>query len=394
MENERQINQQVTKIAVSGIRQFDEAVSKIPDILKLTLGEPDFNTPAHIKQAAIQAINDNYSHYTGMAGLLELRQAASTYFEKLYGLKYAAEDEILVTVGATEAIATAITTVTNPGDAVLVPTPIFPAYLPLITLNHAQPIFIDTSKNGFVLTPEMIKAAIASHPDAHITAIILNYPSNPTGVTYDQNEITAMAKVLKTANLWVISDEIYSSLTFDHDHFSIANILRDQTILINGLSKSHAMTGWRIGFLLAPRVITDQLKKVHQYYVTAATTISQKAAVEALTNGYEDTQTMKAEYIKRRNYCLAEIKKLGYEVARPDGAFYLFIKLPNWFKGSAQEFTYQLAQESKLALISGEGFGPGGERYFRLSYAASLADLKKAMTRLGEFTQNHATSKL
>ncbi|MFD1673021.1 pyridoxal phosphate-dependent aminotransferase [Agrilactobacillus yilanensis] len=389
MKNERNINEQVTKIAVSGIRQFDEEVSQIPDILKLTLGEPDFNTPEHVKDAAITAIQENYSHYTGMAGLLELRQAASKYFAKHYQLNYNAEDEILVTVGATEAIASAITTVTNVGDAVLVPTPIFPAYLPLITLNHATPIFINTEANDFVLTPEMIQEAIDTHPDANITAIILNYPSNPTGVTYNEAELRAMATVLKANNLWIISDEIYSALSFDQPHFSIANLLRDQTILVNGLSKSHAMTGWRIGFLMAPKKITAELKKVHQYYVTAATTISQKAGIEALNNGDDDTEYMKQEYIKRRNFCLTELKAMNYQVARPNGAFYLFIKLPDWFHGTAIEFTRQLAHENKLALISGEGFGPGGERYFRLSYAASLESLKKAMARLKAFTQAH-----
>lgn len=389
MKNERKLNEQVGKIAVSGIRQFDEEVSQIPDILKLTLGEPDFNTPEHVKDAAITAINENYSHYTGMAGLLELRQAASAYFKRHYDLNYAAEDEILVTVGATEAIATAITTVTNPGDSVLVPTPIFPAYLPLITLNHAKPIFINTEANDFVLTPDMIQAAIDAHPEAHITAIILNYPSNPTGVTYNEQEIRALATVLKANDLWIVSDEIYSALSFDHPHFSIATLLRAQTILINGLSKSHAMTGWRLGFLMAPKALTAELKKVHQYYVTAATTISQKAGIEALEKGDADTEAMKQEYIQRRNFCMNALKALHYEVARPNGAFYLFIKLPDWFDGTAIDFTRQLAHENKLALISGEGFGPGGENYFRLSYAASLENLKKAMQRLEAFTLAH-----
>jgi len=247
------LNDTIAQIQVSTIRQFDEEVSAIPDMVKLTLGEPDFNTPEHVKAAAKDAIDQNFSHYTGMAGLLELRQAAANFQAKKYGNHYDPEDQVLVTVGATEAIATALTTICNPGDAIIIPSPIFPAYIPIIQEARATPLFMDTGVNDFVITPKMVDDFIAAHPDEHFKGIVLNYPNNPTGVTYVAEEVEALAACFKRHNLWVISDEIYSELTYGSTHVSIANYLPDETILINGLSKSHAMTGWRIGFLFASK---------------------------------------------------------------------------------------------------------------------------------------------
>ncbi|TLQ49941.1 pyridoxal phosphate-dependent aminotransferase [Lacticaseibacillus casei] len=379
------LNEQLPAIEVSEIRQFDESVSKIPGILKLTLGEPDFNTPEHVKQAGIAAIQENYSHYTGMVGDPELRAAAQHFFKTKYGTDYDAADEILVTVGATEALATAITTISDPDDAILVPSPIYPGYIPLLTLNHVTPIYIDTSKTDFVLTPELIEATIAANPDAKIKGIILNYPSNPTGVTYHAAEVKAIASIAEAHDLYIICDEIYSELTYDATHISMGRYAYDRTFVVNGLSKSHAMTGWRIGFLMGPRHLIAEAKKVHQYLVTAATTIAQRAGIEALTKGADDAQIMKAAYIKRRDFVYAALIQMGFEVARPDGALYLFAKIPERLHMHSREFTQALANEQKLALISGTAFGPGGEGYIRISYAASMDDLKEAVKRLRAF---------
>ncbi|MFC6201243.1 pyridoxal phosphate-dependent aminotransferase [Lactiplantibacillus nangangensis] len=384
------LNDTIAQIQVSTIRQFDEEVSAIPDMVKLTLGEPDFNTPQHVKDAAKAAIDQNFSHYTGMAGLLELRQAAANFQAKKYGNHYDAEDQVLVTVGATEAIATALTTICNPGDAIIIPSPIFPAYIPIIQEARATPLFMDTGVNDFVITPKMVDDFIAAHPNEHFKGIVLNYPNNPTGVTYVADEIEALAACFKRHNLWVVSDEIYSELTYGSDHVSIANYLPDETILINGLSKSHAMTGWRIGFLFASKELTAQMKKVHQYYVTAATTIAQKAGIEALTNGLDDALPMRAEYQKRRDFVYQTMNGLGFKIARPTGAFYIFAKIPAGFNQDSMAFCKDLARKNQLAIIPGTGFGVEGEGYVRLSYAASMEKLQKAMDRLTAYIQNPA----
>lgn len=374
-------NQQTYKIEVSDIRRFDERVSVIEDMLKLTLGEPDFNTPEHVKLAGISAIENNDSHYTGMAGDLELRKAVATFMQKKYQVSFAPENEILVTVGATEALSASLLAVLNPGDKIIVPTPIYPGYEPLITLARAEPIYIDTTSNGFVLTPEMIEAAMLEHGD-QVKAIILNYPSNPTGVTYNREEVKAIADAVKKYSIFVISDEIYSELTYGETHVSIAEFARDQTILINGLSKSHAMTGWRIGFILAPQELIGQIVKVHQYLVTSATTMAQKAAIAALTAGADDALPMKIEYMKRRDFLYEKMKNLGFEIARPNGAFYIFAKIPDGYTQNSMNFCVDLAEKNKLAIIPGSAFGAAGESFVRLSYAASMEKLELAMERL------------
>lgn len=374
-------NQQTYKIEVSDIRRFDERVSVIEDMLKLTLGEPDFNTPEHVKLAGISAIENNDSHYTGMAGDLELRKAVATFMQKKYQVSFAPENEILVTVGATEALSASLLAVLNPGDKIIVPTPIYPGYEPLITLARAEPIYIDTTSNRFVLTPEMIEAAMLEHGD-QVKAIILNYPSNPTGVTYNREEVKAIADAVKKYSIFVISDEIYSELTYGETHVSIAEFARDQTILINGLSKSHAMTGWRIGFILAPQELIGQIVKVHQYLVTSATTMAQKAAIAALTAGADDALPMKIEYMKRRDFLYEKMKNLGFEIARPNGAFYIFAKIPDGYTQNSMNFCVDLAEKNKLAIIPGSAFGAAGEGFVRLSYAASMEKLELAMERL------------
>lgn len=377
-------NKQVDKIAVSLIRQFDERVSSIPNILKLTLGEPDFNTPEHVKKAGIEAIEGNYSHYSGMSGLPDARQAATQFLEKKYHLNYDWQTEVMITIGGTEAISASLLGILEAGDKVILPAPIYPGYEPVITLAGAEPVYLDTSDNGFVLAPEVLEEALETHGE-QVKAVILNYPSNPTGVTYSRDEVKALAEVLKKYPVFVISDEIYSELTYDEKHVSIAEYLREQTILINGLSKSHAMTGWRIGFIFAPQELTKEIIKVHQYLVTAATTISQKAAVQALVEGIDDAQVMKKEYLIRRDFVFDKMTELGFEVAKPSGAFYVFAKIPAQCIQDSMEFCVDLAQKEALAVIPGIAFGDAGEGYIRISYAASLESLTEAMARMERY---------
>lgn len=378
-------NPQLSKIEISRIRQFDQEVSKIDGILKLTIGEPDFTTPEHVKQAGIRAIEADQSHYTGMSGLLPLRQAASQFMAEKYDLEYNADDEVLVTVGATEAISATLMAVLEKDDIVLLPAPLYPGYSPLITLAGAEIVEIDTTQNKFVLTSEMIDQAMAKYGD-RVKAIILNYPSNPTGVTYSRNQIKTLAETLAKYDIFVLSDEIYSELTYTEEgHVSIAEYLRDQTIVLNGLSKSHAMTGWRLGFIFAPKEITAEIIKTHQYFVTAASTISQFAAIQALTEGKDDAQVMKAEYIKRRDYIIEKMTALGFEIISPDGAFYIFAKIPAHLNQNSFDFLVDFAKEKQVAFIPGSAFGDYGEGYVRLSYAASMTVIQEAMKRLGEY---------
>lgn len=379
-------NKNVYGIDVSLIRQFDEQVSSISNMIKLTLGEPDFNTPTHIKNEGKKAIEDNFSHYSQMAGLPSLREAASYFMKEKYGVSYDANSEILVTVGATEALSASLLSILNPGDRVLMPTPIYPGYEPLVHLAGGIPTYLDTSDSDFILTPEKIEEAMEQYGD-EVKAIILNYPSNPTGVTYNREEVERIATVLKKYSIFIISDEIYSELTYEGNHVSIAKYLPEQTILINGLSKSHAMTGWRIGFLFGPKEFISEIVKVHQYLVTAASTISQKASVSALIEGINDASIMKKEYQKRRDFVYQQMFDLGFEIARPNGAFYIFAKIPDGYLQNSMEFCVDLAQKNKLAIIPGVAFGESGEGYVRVSYAASLETLTEAMERLKTYMQ-------
>lgn len=389
MDLTKKFNKQVYNIAVSTIRQFDEQVTNIKGIIKLTLGEPDFNTPEHVKTAAHDAIDNNFSHYSGMAGLTDVREAATFFMKEKYGVSYRPASEVLVTVGATEAISASLLSILEPGDKVLMPAPIYPGYEPVITLAQAEPIYIDTTSNDFVLTPEMIEAAMLEHGD-QVKAIILNYPSNPTGVTYNREEVKAIAEVLKNYSIFVISDEIYSELTYEDQHVSIAEFIPDQTILINGLSKSHAMTGWRIGFIFGPENLIAEIIKVHQYLVTAASTISQKAAVRALVEGMNDAAVMKEEYRERRDFVYEQMTSLGFEVARPNGAFYIFAKIPAGYEQDSMKFCVDLAQQQAIAIIPGVAFGKEAEGYVRISYAADLATLKEAMKRIGNYIKTNS----
>ena len=385
MDLTKRFNKQLDKIQVSLIRQFDQAISEIPGILRLTLGEPDFTTPDHVKEAAKRAIDQNQSYYTGMSGLLTLRQAASDFVKEKYQLDYAPENEILVTIGATEALSATLTAILEEGDKVLLPAPAYPGYEPIVNLVGAEVVEIDTTENGFVLTPEMLEKAILEQGDK-LKAVILNYPANPTGITYSREQLEALAAVLRKYEIFVVCDEVYSELTYTGEaHVSLGTMLRDQAIIINGLSKSHAMTGWRLGLIFAPTVFTAQLIKSHQYLVTAANTMAQHAAVEALTAGKNDAEPMKREYIQRRDYIIEKMTALGFEIIKPDGAFYIFAKIPVGCNQDSFAFLKDFAQKKAVAFIPGAAFGRYGEGYVRLSYAASMETIKEAMKRLEEY---------
>lgn len=374
------MNHEIAAIQPSDILAFNAEIANIPGIVRLTLGEPDFNTPEHVKQAAIESIEADESHYAPSNGTLALRTAAAEFLATKYDVHYDPASEVIITAGATGGIYTALTSILNPGDEVLIPTPIFPLYIAIVKLSGATPVFMDTSDNGFVLSPDQLQTTLAAHPKTK--AVVLNFPSNPTGVTYRHDDLKALAAVLADQPIFVLSDEIYSELTYGEPHESIANYLPTQTILLNGVSKSHAMTGWRIGIMCAPKAITAQLGKIHQFTVTSTTTNAQAAATEALKNGLDDAQVMKREYQERRDYLYDALNDLGFQSAKPEGAFYLFSKIPAGLPQNSMAFCRELAHEARVALIPGSSFGPGGEGYVRISYAASMADLKTAVTRI------------
>lgn len=390
MDLTKRFNKNLDKIEVSLIRQFDQSISSIPGVLRLTLGEPDFTTPDHVKEAAKAAIDANKSHYTGMSGLLELRQAASQFVKEKYNLSYDPETEILVTIGATEALSATLTAILEERDKVLLPAPAYPGYEPIVNLIGAEVVEIDTTENDFVLTPDMLEKAILEQGDK-LKAVILNYPANPTGITYSREQIADLADVLKKYDVFVVCDEVYSELTYiEQPHVSIAEFLPEQTIVINGLSKSHAMTGWRLGFTFAPAAFTAQLIKSHQYLVTAANTMAQFAGVEALTVGKDDAEPMKREYIERRDYIIEKMTELDFKIIKPDGAFYIFAKIPADYNQDSFAFLKDFAHKKAVAFIPGAAFGQYGEGYVRLSYAASMDTIKEAMKRLEEYMEEYA----
>lgn len=380
------MNQALDPIKPSSILAFNQEISHIEGIIPLTLGEPDFATPEHVKNAGIQAINNNESHYAPSTGLLELRTAAAEFLKDKYNAQYDPNSEVIVTVGATGGIYSSLTAILNPGDEVILPVPIFPLYIPIVIMNGAKPVFVDTSNDGFKLTPEKLNQTLIDHPQAK--AIILNYPSNPTGVTLTRAELQALADVIKQHEIFVISDEIYSELSFDHPHVSLGEILPEQTILLNGVSKSHAMTGWRIGILATNQAIMKKIAMVNQFTVTAATTNAQKAALEAFQNGAADTLPMKAEYLKRRDLVVKELNAMGMATEVPTGAFYAFAKIPERFGNDSFAFARKLAREAKVAVIPGGSF-PAGEGYVRLSYATSIEQLQEAIKRMKHYLEEN-----
>jgi len=379
---EQHINPRLNDIQISGIRRFFNMVNQYDDVVSLTIGQPDFYTPDHIKQAAVNAIQHNRTTYTPNAGILELRKAIEQYVSEKYNLSYQADEEIIVTVGASQAIDATLRTILTPGDEVILPGPVYPGYEPLIKLAGATPVYVDTREQGFKLTAKQLEQSITPKTKA----VILPYPSNPTGVSLTESELRGIADVLKKYELFGLADEIYSELVYTGKHTSIAQFsdVRDHIIVINGISKSHAMTGWRIGFLLAPAWLAKHILKVHQYNVSCPTSISQYAALEALTNGKEDPSFMKEEYKERRDYVMRRLSGMGLDYVVPDGAFYIFPKFP--LDGMTSfEKAVQLLEECRLALVPGDAFSTYGEGYMRLSYAYSQDTLKKGLDRLEAF---------
>ncbi|WP_195318051.1 aminotransferase class I/II-fold pyridoxal phosphate-dependent enzyme [Weissella cibaria] len=380
------LNERLTQIQPNAIRAFDAQISDVADILKLTLGEPDFNVPPHIKQAAIDSILADDSHYAPAAGTQALREAAVHFLADRYNLQYDADSQVIVTLGATEGIYDTITAVVNPGDRVLIPAPNFPLYDPTVVLAGGVPTYVDTSATDFLLTPDQLQGAIDTYGD-QLVAVVLNYPSNPTGATYTSEQLSALADVLRGTDITVIADEIYSELVYDGQHTSIAQYLPDQTLVLNGVSKSHAMTGYRIGFVVGPTKLIRAVGLIHQFAVTSASNPAMAGAAEALGTeaGRQDTLAMKAEYAARRDYLVKALRELGFAIPQPAGAFYVFAQIPDGLEQDDVAFSLALAQEGKVAVIPGSAFGIGGAGYIRLSYAASLADLQTAVARIAAF---------
>ena len=380
------LNERLTQIQPNAIRAFDAQISDVADILKLTLGEPDFNVPTHIKQAAIVSILADDSHHAPAAGTQALREAAVHFLGDRYILQYDADSQVIVTLGATEGIYDTITAVVNPGDRVLIPAPNFPLYDPTVVLAGGVPTYVDTSATDFLLTPDQLRGAIDTYGD-QLVAVVLNYPSNPTGATYTSEQLSALADVLRGTDITVIADEIYSELVYDGQHTSIAQYLPDQTLVLNGVSKSHAMTGYRIGFVVGPTKLIRAVGLIHQFAVTSASNPAMAGAAEALGTeaGRQDTLAMKAEYAARRDYLVKALRELGFAIPQPAGAFYVFAQIPDELEQDDVAFSLALAQEGKVAVIPGSAFGIGGAGYIRVSYAASLADLQTAVARIAAF---------
>lgn len=378
-------NANLTKVKPTNILVFDREVSAVPGIVKLTVGEPDFPVPAVAKQAAIQAIEADDSHYAPGTGSTTLRQAISHFLADRYDLHYQAANEIAVTIGATEAIYASLFALINPGDEVLIPTPTFPLYATMVEMLGGQAVTVPTAAPDFVLTPAQLKATLKAHPK--LKAIVLNYPANPTGVTYSAAQLKALATILAETNLIVISDEIYSELLYTGHHVSIAQFLPGQTLILNGASKAGAMTGYRIGFIAGPAELMQKVNMVHSIMITAPSDPAMAAAVPIFGSkaGQQATLEMKAAYQARRDFLTGALTKLGFEVATPNGAFYLFAKLPAAAGSDDVAFATRLAKEGRVATIPGSYFGAGGEGYLRLSYATSMANLELAVTRLTQF---------
>ncbi|MED0686471.1 aminotransferase A [Anoxybacillus ayderensis] len=378
------INERVQHIQLSGIRQFFNLVAQEKDIISLTIGQPDFPTPEHIKEATKRALDEQFTSYTHNAGYLPLREAACRFVETKYGLRYTT-DEVIVTVGASQALDIAFRTILTEGSEVILPAPIYPGYEPIIRLCGATPVYVDTRQTNFKLLAEQIEPFITERT----RCIVLPYPSNPTGMTLTSEELQQIAELVKNKPIWVISDEIYSELVFTGTHESIAKWLPDQTIVINGVSKSHAMTGFRIGLLFARQWVIEHILKVHQYNVSCATSISQKAALEALTVGINDAEEMKKQYAERMEYVYDRLCAIGFHVQKPNGAFYIFPSIAT-FHHSSFEFALKLAKEAKVAVVPGSAFSTYGEGYIRLSYACSIDALQKGLDRIESYVKKGA----
>lgn len=381
------LNSNVKNIEMSGIRKIANKVDRSPDVINLTFGQPNFDTPDYIKEAAIKAIQDGHTSYTETSGLLELRHAACDYVERLYNVKYNPIEEVLVTVGASEALDIAFRTILSPGDEVIIPTPVYPGYEPLIKMCGSKSVYVNTEPYNFKLTAEVIKKYITNKTKA----IVLPYPNNPMGSLLTEQEVRDIANLIVNKEIFLISDEIYSELNFSNKHFSVASIpeVKNQTILINGLSKSHAMTGWRIGFVYAPKYMMDEFFKIKSFNTVCSPSISQYAALEALTNEKSDHSVleMKKSYKERRDFVYKRLQEIGLETLLPEGAFYIF---PSIVKTglTSMEFIDRLLEQENVAVIPGSAFTEHGEGYIRISYAQSMETLIKGMDGIEKFVKS------
>ena len=377
------LSKTITTIEPSGIRKFFDIVSEMDDAISLGVGEPDFDTPWHIRDEGIYSLEKGRTFYTSNAGLKELKIEISKYLDRRFGLSYDYNKEMLVTVGGSEAIDIAMRAMLDPQDEVLIPQPSYVSYVPCCVLANGTPVPIELkAENEFSLTAEELEAAIT--PKTKL--LVMPFPNNPTGAVMEKKDLEAVAEVVKKHDLFVLSDEIYAELTYLDNHVSIASIpgMRERTIVINGFSKSHAMTGWRLGYACGPEVIIKQMLKIHQFAIMCAPTTSQYAAVEALRNGDEDVAMMREEYNGRRRYVLERFKEMGLSCFEPFGAFYAFPCIKD-LGMTSDEFATKLLQTKKVAVVPGTAFGACGEGFLRISYAYSLDDLRIALDRVAEF---------
>lgn len=376
------ISKKVQEMQPSGIRVFFDLVLGMKDVISLGVGEPDFVTPWQIREAGIYSLEQGLTSYTSNKGLYKLRLGISRYLKDQFGISYCPDEEILITVGVSEGVDLTLRAIINPGDKVIVPVPSYVSYGPVTELAGGIPVYLDTSKHGFKLTPAVLEKTI----DKKTKAIILNYPTNPTGVTYTKKELEAIKKVVLKHNLLVISDEVYGDLTYDFNHtpFSGLNGAKANTVYLDGFSKSYAMTGWRIGYACGPKEIIAAMTKIHQYTIMCVSITSQMAACEALVSGRKSVEEMKREYKRRREFVTGRLNQMGLVSSKPQGAFYAFPSIKS--SGlSSMDFCQRLLKEYKVAVVPGTAFGACGEGYIRISYASSMENLKEALNRMEEF---------
>lgn len=377
------LSETVQEIKPSGIRKFFDLLNDKKDVIGLTVGQPDFVTPWHIRVAAIESLEKGKTYYTSNSGTLELREGIAAYNKRRFGLDYDPVSEIVVTVGGSEAIDLTLRALVSPGDEVIIVLPAFVCYGPLTSLCGGKPVFIYTKEeNSFKLMPEELKSAITDKTKL----LILPYPNNPTGAIMTKEDLEPIADVLRGTDIMVLSDEIYCELTYGHNHVSIASLdgMRERTVITSGFSKSYAMTGWRLGYTLAPAPVTKQMLKIHQYAIMCAPTVSQFAALEAINNGDNDVAVMREEYNRRRRYIVAELRELGLDCFEAEGAFYVYPNISK-FGMSSEEFCRRLLNEKGVAIVPGTAFGEGCDGYARISYAYSVDHISKALSRIKSF---------
>lgn len=378
------LSQTVQDIKPSGIRKFFDMLADMGDVVALTVGQPDFVTPWHIREAAIDSLEKGKTYYTSNSGMPELRDEISKYMKRRFSLDYH-RDEIIVTVGGSEAIDIALRALINPGDEVILPVPSFVCYEPIARMCGAKVVKIDTKlENSFKLTASELREAITDKTKV----LILPFPNNPTGAILTKEELEELASVLRGTNIAVLSDEIYAELTYGREHTSIASIegMRERTVIASGFSKAYAMTGWRLGYICAPAPLAKEMLKLHQFAIMCAPTASQFGAVEAMKNGDEDIAYMRAEYDRRRVFILEGLRRIGIECFEPEGAFYIYPNIGK-FGLSSEEFCERLLYEHRCAIVPGTAFGESGEGFARISYAYSLKHIKEALKRIEAFVK-------